>query len=401
MNKKIITAVIIFVLGTGLFAGGYSIGKKSVTCETCQPSEVNFSLFWEAWNLLKEKYAKQEDLKTQDMIYGAISGMVNSLKDPHTVFMNPTDSKKFLEDVGGSFEGIGIEIGVKKGQLQVIAPLKGTPAEKAGLRSGDKIIKINGTMSADISLDEAVSIIRGPKNTEVSLTVMRDGWDEAKEFKIERGIIQVPSLDWKLISSATGKEDKEGDIAYISLYQFSENVDSDFAKIAFKILNSPAEKIILDLRDDPGGYLQRAQDIAGWFLKKGQIVTTEDFNGKKPQIIYKAQGNSEFENYPLVVLINQGSASAAEILSAALRDNRGIKIIGEKSYGKGSVQELENMSNGSTLKITVAGWLTPKGSQINEIGLEPDVKVEMTDKDYQDGKDPQLEKAVEIIKGLK
>jgi len=401
MKKKIVLAVIIVALGAGLFGGGFYIGKKSVVCDTCAPSDVNLSLFWEAWNMLKEKYAKQEDLKTQDMIYGAISGMVNSLKDPHTVFMNPTDSKKFLEDVTGSFEGIGIEIGVKKGQLQVIAPLKGTPAEKAGLRSGDKIIKINETMSADISLDEAVSIIRGPKDTEVTLTIMRDGWDEAKEFKIKRGVIQVPSLDWKLISSATGKEDKAGDVAYIPLYQFSENVDSDFAKIAFKILNSPAEKIILDLRNDPGGYLQRAQDIAGWFLEKGQIVTTEDFSGKEPQIVYRAQGNSEFENYPMVVLINQGSASAAEILSAALRDNRGVKLVGEKSYGKGSVQELENMSDGSTLKITVAGWLTPKGTQINEIGLEPDVKVEMADKDYQEGKDPQLEKAIEIIKTIK
>ncbi|KKQ68640.1 MAG: hypothetical protein A2W55_00135 [Candidatus Nealsonbacteria bacterium RIFCSPHIGHO2_02_38_10] len=401
MNKKIVVTGIIIILGLGLFGGGFFVGQKSIVCETCPPSDVNFSLFWEAWNLLKEKYGKQEDLKTQDMIYGAISGMVDSLKDPHTVFMPPEDSKKFLEDVGGRFEGVGMEIGVRKGQLQIIAPLEGTPAKKAGLRSGDKIIKINETMSADVSLDKAVSIIRGPKGSEVVLIIMRDGWDEAKEFKIKRDIIEVPSLRWKLISSATGKEDENGDIVYISLYQFSEKIDSDFTKEAFKILNSPAEKIILDLRNNPGGYLQRAQDIAGWFLKEGQIVTTEDFYGKKPQIIYKAKGNSEFENYPMVILINQGSASAAEILAAALRDNRGVKIIGEKSFGKGSVQELEGMNDGSNLKITVGGWLTPNGVQINELGLEPDIKVEMTENDYQEEKDPQLEKAIEIIKEIR
>ncbi len=400
MNKKIVVAGIIIILGLGFF-GGFFVGKKFIICETCPPSDVNFSLFWEAWNLLKEKYGKQEDLKAQDMIYGAISGMVDSLKDPHTVFMNPPDSKKFLEDVGGRFEGVGMEIGVRKGQLQIIAPLEGTPAKKAGLRSGDKIIKIDETMSADVSLDEAVSIIRGPKGSEVVLIIMRDGWDEAKEFKIKRDVIEVPSLRWKLLSSVTGKEDAKGDIVYISLYQFSEKIDSDFAREAFKILNSSAGKIILDLRNNPGGYLQRAQDIAGWFLKEGQVVTTEDFYGKTPQIIYKAKGNSEFENYPLVILINQGSASAAEILAASLRDNRGVKLVGEKSFGKGSVQELENMSDGSNLKITVGGWLTPKGAQINEIGLEPDVKVEMTESDYQEEKDPQLEKAIEIIKNIK
>ncbi len=401
MKKKIVVAIIVIALGLGLFGGGFVIGKKSAVCETCAPSDVNLSLFWEAWNLLKEKYAKQEDLNTQNMIYGAISGMVNSLKDPHTIFMDPSDSKKFLEDVGGSFEGVGMEVGIKNGQLQVIAPLEGTPAQKSGLRSGDKIIKIDETLSADVSLDEAISIIRGPKGSEVSLMIMRDGWNQTKEFKIKRDVIRVPSVEWKLLSSITGKEDDKGDIAYISLYQFSENVDSDFTKKALEILKSPAQKIILDLRDNPGGYLQRAQDIAGWFLEQGQIVTTEDFSGKKPQIIYKAQGNSQFKNYPMVVLVNKGSASAAEILAATLRDNRGVELIGEKSYGKGSVQELENMSNGSNLKITVGGWLTPKGAQINEIGLEPNVKVEITDQDYQNEKDPQLEKAIEIIKEMK
>jgi len=288
---------------------------------------------------------------------------------------------------------VGMEIGIKKGQLQVIAPLEGTPAQKAGLRSGDKILKINDTETSDLTIDEAVDLIRGPKGTEVTLTIFREEWKKTKEIKLMRDVIEVPSLKREI------KEIDGQKIAYIQLYQFSENASFDFRKAAIEILTSPAQKIILDLRNNPGGYLEVAQDITGWFLEKGKIVVIEDF-GQGNEQEYKAQGPGTFSDYKVVILINQGSASASEILAGALRDNRGILLIGEKSFGKGSVQELEKLKEGSSLKITVAKWLTPKGQLITDVGLEPDIKVEMTEEDYEQDRDPQLDKAIEIIKGL-
>ncbi|PIR72713.1 MAG: hypothetical protein COU42_00065 [Candidatus Nealsonbacteria bacterium CG10_big_fil_rev_8_21_14_0_10_36_24] len=390
MRRNFTFIFLIISLGFG-FLFGFLVGKSSVVCPICPPENVDFSILWETWKKLEENYVAPKALDAQKMIYGAVSGMIKSLEDPYTIFFNPEEAKTFLEDVSGRFEGVGMEIGIKKGQLQVIAPLEETPAQKAGLRAGDKILKIDDNSTVDLSTEKAVSLIRGPKGTKVTLTILRENWQEPKDFIIFRDIINVPSLKWEL---------KDENIIYIKLYHFSEKVDWDFKEAAYEILNSPAKKIILDLRNNPGGYLERAQDIAGWFLEKGQIVVIEDFGEKKEQIIYRSEGNSKFSNYPLVILINQGSASAAEILASALRDNRGIKIIGETSFGKGSVQQLENLKDGSSLKITVANWLTPKGDLITDKGLEPDIKVEMTEEDYEQDKDPQLDKALEIIKGM-
>jgi len=386
--KKILLVALVFII----FGVGFLVGQSTVVCKFCAPEDLDFSLFWEAWHKIQEEYVSPENIDIQELVYGAISGMVESIGDPYTIFFNPGDAKKFLEDIGGEFEGVGMEIGIREGQLQVVAPLEGTPAQRAGLRPGDVIIKVDGVSTIDITIEEAVTLIRGPKGTEVTLTIMRDEWDSSKDFTIKRAIIEVPSLKWEL---------KEENIAYIKLYHFSERVDQDFKEIATEILKTPAEKIILDLRNNPGGYLERSQDIAGWFLEKGQIVVVEDFGEKREQIVYKAKGNSKFLDYPLVILINQGTASASEILASALRDNRGIKMIGETSFGKGSVQTLESLRDGSSLKITVANWLTPNGDLITDKGLEPDIKVEMTEEDYEQDRDPQLEKALEIIKEIK
>ncbi|XOB41854.1 MAG: S41 family peptidase [Candidatus Nealsonbacteria bacterium] len=390
--KKNFVLVFLVVAILASFGFGFWFGKAQVVCPVCPLEEVDLSLFWETWKKLEEKFVSPEKLDVQKMIYGAISGMVKSLGDPYTTFLNPEDSKKFLEDVTGQFEGVGMEIGIRKGQLQVIAPLEGTPAQRAGFRPGDKIIKIDDTLTIDITIDEAVNLIRGPKGTEVTLMIFREEWETTKEIKIVRAVIEVPSLKWEL---------KEGDIAYLRIYHFSEKASSDFIGAAIEILNSPAEKIILDLRNNPGGYLEVARDISGWFLERGQTVAIEDFGQETEQKIYKAKGNARFLQYPIVILINQGSASGSEILAAALRDNRGIKIIGEKSFGKGSVQELEKLKEGSSLKITVARWLTPSGELITEIGLEPDIKVEMTEEDYTAERDPQLDKAIEVIKEMR
>jgi carboxyl-terminal processing protease len=389
-NRLIIFSLALIIVFSS-FGFGFWFGKSQVVCKVCAPEDIDFSLFWEAYHKLQEKFVSPEKFDVQKIIYGAISGMVKSLDDPYTVFFPPEETERFIEDVKGAFEGVGMEVGIRKGQLEVISPLEGTPAQKAGFRAGDKIIKINDTLAADLTVEQAVNLIRGPKGTEVTLTIFRQEWEETREIKLTRDVISVPSLKWELI---------EGDIAYIKLYQFSEKASYDFQMAAIEILNTPAKKIILDLRNNPGGYLEVAQDIAGWFLERDKLVVIEDFGEDKEKIEYKAKGNTRFSQYPMVVLINQGSASGSEILAGALRDNRGILMIGDKSFGKGSVQELENLRGGSSLKITVAKWLTPKGKLITDVGLEPDIKVEMTDKDYEQGLDPQLHKAIEVVKGL-
>jgi len=395
-----VSAVLIsFWLGSALgWKKGYTAGWNSgiSSCEVCKPEDVNFSLFWEAWRDLKEKYVDPLKFDTQKMIYGAISGMVNSLGDPYTVFFNPNDTNKFNESAEGVFEGIGAEIDKKNGQILIVAPLEGTPAQNAGLRAGDKILKIDDKTTDDMTSEEAVSLIRGPKGTEVTLTILREGWETSQEFKIKRALITIPSLKWEIKTATNGDK-----IAYIQLFQFSENARSEFYKATSEILKSPANKLILDLRDNPGGYLHIAQDLAGWFLERGNLILIEDFGEGKEKNEYKADGNEKFLNFPMVVLINNGSASASEILAGALRDNRGIKLIGEKSFGKGTVQELVPLSDGSSLKITIAKWLTPKGLSIVDNGLEPDVKIEMTENDYNEGKDPQLDKALEVIQGIR
>lgn len=397
--KKKITIFFLVILISAAFGAGFYFGKSPIpvappegiiNTDMGKPEGTDFSLFWEAWKKLEEKFVDPEKIDYQKMIYGAISGMVSSLEDPYTVFMPPRETKIFKEDVSGEFQGVGMEIGIRNNQLTVIAPLKGTPADRAGLRAGDKIMKVDDTDTQGISVDEAVKLIRGPKGTEVVLTIRREGWSESREFKIIRAVIEIPSVEWETLSE---------NIAYIKLYHFSETARSAFHLTGIEILNSPCQKIILDLRNNPGGYLEVAQDIAGWFLQKGEIVTIEDFRGEKEDKEYKAKGNGKFLSYPLVVLIDQGSASGSEILAGALRDNRGIKLVGQTTFGKGSVQELEELNQGS-LKITVARWLTPKGNLITEKGLTPDIEIEMTEEDFNEGRDPQLNKAIEILNEL-
>lgn len=390
INKKYLFLVFIGICLIITFVFGIVVGRSLVFCKFCPPENVDFSLFWEAWDKVQELYINPQKIDVKEMTYGAISGMVKSLEDPYTIFFKPKESQTFIEDVSGRFEGIGIEIDIREEQLQVIAPLEGTPAQKAGLRPGDKIIKINDTLTADLTIDEAVNLIRGPRDTEVILTISRDEWEVPKEITIKRATIEVPSLKLEL----------KDDIAYIKLYNFSEKVDTDFTKAAIEILKSSAKKIILDLRNNPGGYLQRAQDIAGWFLERGQVVVIEDHGDKGEQKIYRAEGNAKLLEYPMVILLNKGSASASEILAAALKDNRGIKLIGETSYGKGSVQELTELSDGSSIKITIANWLTPNNNLITDVGLEPDIKIEITEEDYKENRDPQLDKAIEVVKEI-
>lgn len=403
MNKNIKNKLLILlgvvVIATAMDAGfylGYQKGTetpKTITIqgvsnfEKGQPKNIDFSIFWEAWEKLKDKYVNQ-NFDDQELVYGAISGLVNSLEDPNTNFFPPSEAKKFQENVQGSFGGVGIEIDVRDNQLQVVSPLKDTPAEKAGLRAGDKILEVDEISTVGFNTDQAVDLIRGKVGTPVTLTIMRDSWSEPKDITITREIIEIPSLDWKMLDNG---------IAYIQLYNFYQNVDFNFYQAAASIYSQNPKGIILDLRDNPGGYLETSVNIAGWFLKPGELVVSEEFaSGQKQQ--FKASGNGVFKDLPIVILVNGGSASASEILAGALRDNRKIELIGEKTFGKGTVQEIVPLTDNSSMKITVAHWLMPSGKLIEENGLVPDYEIKLTEDDIKNSRDPQFDKALEIIK---
>lgn len=408
-TRKILIIIVILSLAAG-FGGGIlfiqyktadtddslDFVKQLINKEGGQPDSVDFSLFWDAWDALNKKYVNRNKINTQDLVYGAIKGMVNSLGDPYTVFFEPENSKKFQEVISGAFGGVGIEIGKRNNTLTVIAPIKNTPAFRAGIKSGDKIIKIDSKSTADMPVDEAVNLIRGKPGTKVTLTISNG---DTKPVELTRETIKIPTVEWRILE----KNNKR--IAFLQIFAFNQNVDSEFKRAAEEILKSGADGLIIDLRNNPGGLLDSAINLAGWFLNRNKTVTIEEFaDGTRNEFV--SDGNGALKTYPTVLLINNGSASASEILSGALHDNMGIKLVGEKTFGKGSVQELEKFSDGSSLKVTIAKWLTPSGISISEKGIEPDIKVEIPDKDIEENKfelgipdkDPQLDKAIDMLK---
>lgn len=381
------------------FGGGVYVGyerrpaiervKAVLGQETAKPQEIDFSQFWEVWAKLEEKYVDRDKIERQKLVWGSISGLVRALGDPHTVFLPPQQSKLFQDDVRGSFGGIGAEIGIRKDILTVITPLKGSPAERAGLKTGDKILKINATSTDGLTLEEAVSYIRGEIGTSVTLLVARND-EDVREISVVRDKIVIPILE---------TERKEGGIFVIRLFSFNDTARVEFRKAVREFLAAGDAKLVLDLRGNPGGLLDAAVDIASWFIPAGEVVARERF-ADRSEVIYRSSGYRLLEETPVVVLANQGTASAAEILAGALRDIRGAKLVGEKTFGKGSVQQVDELRGGASLKITIAKWLTPSSTDINDKGLEPDIKVEITDDDREAGRDPQLERAVEVLKGL-
>src|SRR3989338_4844034 len=398
IGKKIILLVWTALLVAALLASGFALGfrygkmfPQTITVSEIsgtssgQPASVNFGTFWQAWDTINKNYLKADKISAQDKVYGAISGLVGSLKDPYSVFLSPSDNEKFQGDVRGNFGGIGAEIGIKKNQLVVIAPLKDTPASKAGLKAGDMILSINSTSTDGMTTDEAVGLIRGTKNTDVTLSILREEWEKPKDFKITRGTITIPTLDFEM---------KDGNVAYIQLYTFNANAGYLFYNAILKATSEDADGMILDLRNNPGGYLDVAVDLGGWFFPKNTLIVKEESRDGELQKLL-ANGNSALADFPVVVLINGGSASASEILAGALRDNRGIKLIGEKSFGKGTVQQLIPLPDGSTVKLTIAHWVLPSGKILESEGLVPDIEVKISDEDIKNKKDPQLDKAME------
>lgn len=353
-----------------------------------EKKDLDFSLFWKVWDLTKEKFVNKGSLDAKELMYGAIRGMLSATKDPYTTFFDPTESKSFSEDMQGNFDGIGAELGMKDDVLTIIAPLPDSPAEKAGLRAGDKIVKIDDVSTADLSIDQAVDKIRGKKGTTVKLTIYRNNEDKTQDFDLTRATIEVKSVKWEM---------KEGNIAHVKISKFGEETAKEFNSATKQIVMQKAKGIILDLRNNPGGFLDRSVDVASRLISKGQpVVLEEDSVGRKTTLY--TNGQDALSNLPIVVLLNEGSASASEILAGALRDDRQITIVGKKSFGKGSVQELINLSDGSSVKITVAKWMTPNGDSIMEKGIAPTVEVDLTQDDFNNNHDPQLDKAMEILK---
>lgn len=354
--------------------------------------QVDFQQFWDVWKTVKAKYVGQKDVTDEKLFYGAIQGMVGSLEDPYSVYFEPVMAKKFNDEMGGTFEGIGAEIGMKKGALTVIAPLPGTPAEKAGIKAGDYILAIDGTDTTGMSVEDAVSRIRGAKATKVKLSIIREGLKEAKDIEITRAQILVDSVKLEMKKDGNGKK-----IAVVTVSHFNEDTEGLFADAVRKaVLDNPAG-LILDLRNNPGGYLDAAVRMASEWVGHEIVVSEQYADGTKRE--HRGDVTARLGDLPTVVLVNGGSASASEIVAGALQDSGKAKLIGEKTFGKGSVQDYSELPDGSALKITVALWLTPNGRSINKEGVMPDVTVKNTPEDWDESRDPQYDKAVQMLTG--
>lgn len=395
-TRHIIGTVVLVAI---FFAIGVSVGKNNRPeiekaegvsgKETAVATEADFAPFWKVWNTINEKYPKASEIADQDRVYGAISGLIDSLDDPYSVFFNPEETKAFEEEIAGNFIGVGMEVSIKDKSLTVIAPLKDTPAYRANIKPGDKILKIDEKVTSGLKIEEAIKLIRGEKGTMVAFTIFREGNREPIEIKIMRDVINIPTLDTEL---------RKDGIFVIKLYSFSANSSRLFRNALQQFVESKTDKLLLDLRGNPGGYLESAVDMASWFLPKGKIVTTEDYGEHKKPEIFRSKGYDIFnDKLKFVILIDGGSASASEIVAGAMQDHKRATLVGTQSFGKGSVQEAIKITPETLLKVTVAKWLTPNGNLIADKGLIPDYVVEVKETDLDNKRDPQMEKAVEIL----
>lgn len=406
--KKISWTNVLLMLSIGvlLFGLGYTFGQSrggfmskpplSITgsnARNIDKEDVDFSLFWEVWNKVEEKFVDEKKLDAKKMYYGAIKGMVAAMEDPYTFFLTPDENKKSKDDLGGRFEGIGAQLGMKDNLIVIVAPLKNSPAMQQGLRAGDIIIKVDGASTQGWTLNQAVGKIRGPGGTSVKLTINRDG--KEMEFTIKRETIKVDSIELTY--------EKGGSIAVIKINQFGETTNSEWdtaaAEVAQKYQNGAVKGLILDLRDNPGGYLESSVYVASEFLPEGKMVVKQDstVEGERD---YTVTRRGELQEIPMVTLVNGGSASAAEILSGALRDHKRTKLVGEKSFGKGSVQEALDLSQGAGLHVTVAKWILPNGDWIHGKGITPEIQVKNEVKEGNTmtrDTDLQLNRAVEEL----
>jgi carboxyl-terminal processing protease len=420
-TKKILETVVAVIAGLALVASGFWLGWSSgralpenieVTgVANLAPGEgmngsstvgmatpADFSVFWQAWQAIDALYLRNPSTTDAQKVQGAVGGLVDSLGDPYTEYFAPADNTQFQQTLTGDFGGIGAELDVNSQDIIIVVePLPGTPAATAGLKPNDEIVAINGSSTQTMSVDDAVNMIRGPIGSVVTLSIFRPGagWTAPRDFKITRADINVPDVQFVM----------KGDVAVITLDEFTQDSEFEFYQALVKSVQNNAKGIVLDLRNDPGGYLQVAVDISGYFLKPGSLVVKEVGRTVAPET-YTASGDGSLANFPLVVLMNQDSASAAEILAGALHDDRGTPLVGTQSFGKGTVQQLVPLSDGSSIKVTVAHWVLPSGEIIDHIGLTPTYLVSSTPMAASGttiggangpASDPQFDKALQVI----
>lgn len=409
-----------------LLAGGigYRLGEQGVSVKfsankrpvvnTAASSQtpVDFGLFWDVWTKVTRYYVDPAMIDTQQMVYGAISGMVAAVGDPYTSFFPPKENKEFKEDLGGAFEGIGAQLGMKDSRVIIVSPLKGMPAEEAGLKPDDIILKVDGKDTVGWTIEDAVNAIRGPKGTKVVLTIVSPLSTEGpKDIAIVRNTITVPSVvSWikpvgqiTEISEATESasvrsKNANAYVAYISLSRFGDNTNADWNKAVDEIVRASARTnihgLVLDLRNNPGGYLDGAVYIGSEFISKGTVVSQVNSDGTRQD--YPVVRPGRLTEMPVVVLVNKGSASASEIVSGALRDSKRAKLVGETTFGKGTVQTPYELSGGASVHITTGKWLLPKGESISHKGLTPDIEIAL-DATRADTADTQLSKAIDVL----
>lgn len=395
------------------FGGGVLIGSKQSIASPAfaaaflaeePPAGVDLSPVWRTWRAIDQGFVPTGALASttasstptgfedpQERVWGMIQGLTASLGDPYTVFLPPEDTEIFEDDISGAFEGVGMEIGIRDSVLTVVSPLKDTPAYRAGLKAGDKILKIDSRETQSMGVDTAVKLIRGPKGTHVVLTILRDGEQSTREISVTRDVINIPTIQTELRTDG---------IFVIELYNFSALSADLFRDALREFTTTSSDKLIIDLRGNPGGYLGAAVEISSWFLPTGDIVVTEDYGKEGSEIIHRSRGYNLFSFRPtlkVVILVDRGSASASEIVAGALKQHDMATVVGTHTFGKGSVQELINITSTTRLKLTVARWLTPDGTTIPLDGIAPDVEVTVSDEDIEAGRDPQLDKAVELL----
>ena len=386
-------AIAILVFGAGILFGssGFSPLRGAAATSELPPEGVDLGALYKSWHILEENFVPgttTDAVNDQQKVWGAIQGLASSYGDDYTVFFPPEDKEIFESEVRGDFQGVGMEIGVRDDVLTVIAPLKGTPAYRAGIESGDKILAIDGESTQGITTEAAVKKIRGPAATSVTFSLLRSG-REPFEVAVVRDTIILPTID---------TEAREDGVFVIHLYSFNAQAPQLFRDAVRKFAETGDDKLILDLRGNPGGFLEVAVDMASWFLPVGRTVVTEDYNDESKNNVHRSRGYDVFTDaLKFAILIDGGSASASEIFAGALREQGKATLIGEKTFGKGSVQQVFPVTADTSLKVTVARWLTPQGRSISHDGIEPDIEVAMTADDREAGKDPQLDRAVQFL----